>query len=286
MQAQTMPVATPRLTRQALAEALVKVLALPRETVSSFPMFRDVPLNHSAYQAIEITRMRQLTLSVSPGGYYHPEAPVTHQEALRTLAKLLPREQLSQESVLEWMKHIGLSPQTVPPAMAEPLIRLVLSNIITPEQAARFSPTATLSEAGFLAVLTKVATEPEPRRTLRRLLLLRLRAGLPVTMSPATSIFKERLKVGDTLYFTLTQPLTQIPFRTLPKGSAIRAVVATAQPNDNRYQLQLDEISSPDGDLRFRIVATLNLQFRRDRFAAQVIVPGDEFTLETQPLAK
>src|SRR5690606_23505854 len=101
-----------------------------------------------------------------------------------------------------------------------------------------------------------------------------LEPGIVLSLGPANALFRERLSVGDTVYFILLEPVAD-----LPKGGRLRGRVVESY-EEKTYVVVFDQLKTPEGGT-YQTHARLVLEYPEGE-GNGFILPGNVFQIETQ----
>lgn len=269
---------------------LYRASGIKNAFVSEFPYFQDVPLNHWAYFPIESFRVRQM-IQGNDNGFFYPDQAVTRQDAAYILSKTLPEEwlRLSSEEVNATLSVYALPLEPIPPWARYDVSRSVFAGFLLPTYHAHqdqltldLDAPLTRMDAARM-VYRRALIEEEGNRPLSASTPW-LPAGIKMTISPTTAISPEGLEVGQTLYFSLSEPW-EAPQHNLafPRGVRIHGKLTEVSSDKLQGIVTLDKANLPSGE-SYNLSAVVFLQFKPDKKENQLsIVPGQTYVIETRP---
>lgn len=275
------------VTRAAFAEVLVKTLGHQTDSVSEFPFYRDVPLTHWAYKPIEVVRERKLLTNVG-GGFFRPDAPIRNLDVYLALAQSLAGKNPSLELANEILKSFP-DASTIPEEFRPQVARLVNARIIVPRVSGSSWGLAPYGAMNYARLSAMLSREMEITGFDRFVLpvqqaeLPMVPAGLRLLVVPNGALFKTRLAVGDTVYFSLTEPVeTRLAENLLILSRGSRLVGEMGKSvNGNAYPVIFKRLETPEGS-KFNIHGSLILGFN-EKDPNAFIVPGDPIDFFTTP---
>lgn len=267
------------VSRGHLAATLINALGFKSGEISEFPFYRDVTREHSAYIPIEIAREKRFLTFPEDHGFYYPEKAVLFSEVYQALAKTMtgpnPDSARSTHLVSGFADSAAI-PEDLKPALAKLVETQFLPGDPQKQAAITLKPDEVVRAKELAPLILKLMVNtsgnpavlfPEP------LVLPTLPAGLALTITPTSAIFKSRVTVGDSLYFSLVNAVNP-----LPQNSRLRGNITQIQDPDT-FLVKLDRVDTPDG-LHYQTNIDLTLHFtgRRD-----LLVPGNDLPVVTQP---
>ncbi|MGE0200493.1 MAG: hypothetical protein AB7P76_05955 [Candidatus Melainabacteria bacterium] len=289
------------VTRAELMTALLNGLQFERRAMSDFPFYRDVPLNHWAYNCIELGRERRLvrrdTLP-TPGGFFQPDEAVSRLEAFRVFAAALtgslPGPDISRD-ILARVNDATDIPSEDMPAVAKLVSSRVLLGALRPtdsrptETSAALQPNAPLTVRDMAAMLNeelRVARSAVRRLPVAAQELPWLAGGMNLSLIPSSALFRSEMKVGNYVFFSLEETVTGS--RTdngepvaLMKGSRLRGEISGIR-DDNTFLIHFHGVRALDDQI-YRLNALLPLSFpgAKNDLKDTFIVPGEPYTVTT-----
>lgn len=275
LQTQTAPV-----TRSQLANVLVMALNHDTKLVSEFPFYRDVPLAHPSYVAIEVLRAKRLLLFPEEHGFFHPDRPVTYGDLYLVISRAITGAPPDAERAEHLLRDIP-ERETLTDTQYAAVAKMAQSRFF--ERARRhetkFQPVEeAVTPEGLAPYISYMMFLNERRASIAsgEEALPTLPAGLRLSISPSTGILEERLKAGGRIAFQLVESV-----ETIPRGSQLRGSVQSILPNRS-YKIVFNSLRTTEGQ-RYETRAELMVTFSaRDKLG--FIVPGETFEIVTQPV--
>lgn len=269
----------PVVNKAHFADVMVKALGHDTSIVSEFPVYRDVDKSHWAYAPIEVLRERQL-MGATPQGYFYPDAPITRQQAYLIIARTVAGKDPSLELANEILSPFS-DVNDIPPKIRPAIARLVNAKIIIPRPAPRnqLNLSRKMRYGELAAILSREIEIKDYRRLLLpvdKKTLPQLPGGLALSIVPNGAIYKNALAVGDTIYFSLTEPInTTVNGKsiTIPRGSRLDGALTAI--HQQFYTITFETVQTPEGN-RYRIHTGLSLEFNT-KPAEPFIVPGTPY---------
>ncbi|MEB3288040.1 MAG: S-layer homology domain-containing protein [Vampirovibrionales bacterium] len=280
------------VSRGAFANVLIKSQGHNTSLVSEYPTYRDVPKTYWAYAPIEVARERQL-LTGNAQGYFHPNDIVSRKDAYLIFAGLLAGTRPSlalSDKILSPFSDSGSIPERIRPDIA----RLVNAQLILPkpEPDNQLNIEAPLDFAELSAILSREVEIQDYKRFLlpvNEATLPHLPSGVAFSVVPNGALFKNKMVVGDTVYFSLTQPVQttlngaplEIPLGTRLDGELANITNGTEGPI---YEIHFNKIQVPAGD-NYQVEGSIDLKFDNTQ-VEPFIVPGEPYhftSTYTQP---
>jgi hypothetical protein len=263
------------LTRAELADVLVKALKHNTQMVSEFPFYRDVPKGYWAYGAIEVARAKKLMEARGEHGFYYPERPVTFGDAFEAMANAITGPPPTEEEVSFYLV-IYPDWEEVPEELWPSVSKMTRARFFE----GQLSPALQLLEAPSpeaIAPYIVTLSHLNERRTVlpphKEELLPYVPGGLTIKVAPTVAIFESHLTIGETVYFSLVEPINE-----LPKGSKLRGTVVDI-PTSHNYAIELTEAETPEEKI-YRMSAEFPIVFRNK--SLPFVVPGETFQAVTR----
>lgn len=274
---------TTPLTRAEFMARLMQLLEQDKNRISGFPTYRDVPMNSEYYADIEIARERGMlpqTREFTPNGFFSPNKNITKREALEIIERTLSGKQPTVETsklILDPLVDTRLISDDLKPIIAKLLyIRLLRSE--------RLQPIENIDQ-----YLESPFTQDEWQQISERLLAIRqqryillpkeeaeltpLEGGLTLKILPAKALFKERIGVGDDVYFTVSEDTA-----LLPRGSSIHGKI-NKKTEEDHFSILFNQVKTPT-DFYYKTRATLDLSFEGNEEG--FIIPTEPWIITTE----
>ncbi len=268
------------VTRAEMAQMVVESLRFPTLYYSEFPFFRDVPLSHPAYVPIEVLRERGFVTGF-PGGYYRPEQPVHFLEIYVTLAHEMGGQPPTDDQVVQLLSPFE-DREDIPEAAQPAVARLIQEGVIPLDLArgTQLMPEGVMKESELKVMLSrlqdKMGLAPKITDRESERLLPPLPVGLKLVVTPTGAIIREKLTLGESVYFITTQP-AQLGDFILPRGTRMKAMVE-AISDESIWTLGFHQAATPAGQ-SFRMDAFVRLAFPKADEQA-FIIPGHTFEMK------
>lgn len=261
------------ITRAEWAAILVKAIGHNTSLVSEFPFYRDVPLNHPGYAAIEVARDKELLVYQKDHGFYYPENALTYAEAYKSIAQAItgppPPVELYSYLLKGFSDRDQLDAEELP-AVAK-MARVHFFRDTKPQTS--LQPDAPVTFEGATPLVTYLVHLIQRRAPLQSEMegaAPVVPAGLNLVLSPTTALLELDMTVGESVRFNLVKAVGP-----LPKESRFEGVVSESKPSTRSYTVQLSTVKTPEGTV-YQTHATFTLGFN-PRSRITFFVPGELF---------
>jgi|GEM_PF-2649813 len=266
------------ITRAEWATILVKAIGHNTGLVSEFPFYRDVPANYPAYVPIEVAREKKLITYQNDHGFYYPAQPVTYQEAYVSIAQAIAGPPPTPEAVThllqgfpDWSQLSAKDAAAVAKMVRVHFFRKPKpQTLLHPKEDVTFTGAAPLVTDLIHLIQLRTPLQAEKETEIDT-----VPAGLNLTLTPMTSILEASLSVGQSVSFTLVNPIGP-----LPKESRFTGQVISATPSARTYTVELTQVKTPEGD-EYKTKAQFTIAFS-PRSRITFLVPGELYSAITQ----
>lgn len=273
---------TTPITREEWAKILVKAIGHNTTLVSEFPFYRDVPLTHPSYTYIEVAREKKLAVYNDDHGFYYPAQPVTYEEAYFSIAHAITGPPPDIEAAPHLLQGFSDRDQ-LSVEYQRAVAKMVRVHFFQHPPQTQLHPNEDLTFAGaapLVSDLIKLIQLRTPLMAERKTAIPVLPAGLSLTLSPATSILEADLNVGQSVSFTLMNPVAISSLAYLPKESRFEGQVVDATQAQRTYKVKLTRVKTPEGD-EYKTDAEFVISFS-PRSRITFLVPGELYSVVTQ----
>lgn len=278
------------LSRLALARLLVNWFAIPTQSVSSFPVFVDVPLSDPDYATLDTVRRYHLMFA-DDDGLFHPTSPATRLDLWLAIAKVVKPKNIIKNSDAEALVSGFEGGESIPSYHRKRIAALFLDQILTKKDDVPLAAGQVLSTADLSHILANLKQSQvylkakEKEAVLTVLPEAILPSGLTLSITPSQVIASDRLETGTVVYFQTLSAVTLEDGTALPEGSSLHGSVVSADPDRFVFTLKFDNLRSALDGRKYQCNAVLSLKLKPSvGQLSTLLVTGQKLELLTLPV--
>jgi hypothetical protein len=280
------------LSRLALAKLLVNWFAIPTHSVSSFPVFVDVPLSDPDYAALDTVRRYHLMFA-DDDGLFHPASPATRLDLWLAIAKVVKPKNTIKNSEAEALVSGYEGGESIPSFHRKRIAALFLDQILTEKDDLPLAAGQVLTTADLSHILSNLkqsqvylkAKEKEAVLTVLPEAVLPEKVALGIT--PSQVISSDRLETGTVVYFQTLSAVKLDDGTALPEGSSLHGSVVSAEPDKFLFTLRFDNLRSALDGRKYKCNALLALKLKPSvGQLSTLLVTGQKLEVLTLPVGE
>jgi hypothetical protein len=275
------------VSRLQLAKLLVSWFSIPTRSVSDFPVFIDVPLEHADYAIVDTVRRYHLMFGDDSGNFLL-QAPSTRLDLWLAMAKVVQPKNTLRETEAVQLVRSKPGGDSIPAYHSKRIARLFLDQILKDEQDLPLEPETVLTQGYIQHVVSNLKSSQvylkakEREQALSVLPESTLEAGIVLTLTPSQVLSTKQLTVGHPVYFLTQAPISLASGKSIPVGSSVEGVVSEANVESRTFTLNFSSLRSADDGQKFRFQGNLSLTFPKDVWGESIIPSGTPFRLLSQ----